>query len=94
MVEPTGAGQAAPYNPPMAQPAHRVAAPPDDPPVDPSAVEQAYRHYRARRRAQVERRRERARARLRFLVTAVTLTALALVLILVLWHQVQHLFGL
>ena len=78
----------------MAQPARRVATPPEEPPVDPTAVEQAYRHYRARRRARVERGRERARARLRFLVITVILAALALTLILLLWHEVQHVFGL
>jgi len=62
----------------MAEPARHTVVPADEPPLDPSAVEQAYRHYRAKRRARVERRREQARARLRFLVVTVILTALAL----------------
>ena len=78
----------------MAQPARRPVTPADAPPLDPAAVEQAYRHYRARRRAKIERRREQARARLRFLVATVVLTAFALVLIIVLWHEIQQLFGL
>jgi len=78
----------------MAEPARHTVVPADEPPLDPSAVEQAYRHYRAKRRARVERRREQARARLRFLVVTVILTAFALTLILVLWREVQELFGL
>jgi hypothetical protein len=78
----------------MAEPARRAVAPADDPPLDPAAVEQAYRRYRARRRARVEWRREKARARLRFLVATVILSAFALALIIVLWHEIQQLFGL
>jgi hypothetical protein len=74
--------------------AARTAAPPEEPPVDPTAVDRAYRLHRARRRARVERTRERARARLRFLVATVVLVALAVVLILVLWHEIQTVFGL
>jgi hypothetical protein len=78
----------------MAQTARRATPAPEEPPLDPTAVESAYRHYRARRRAQIERRRERARARLRFLVASVVLVAIAIVLILALWHEIQRLFGL
>jgi len=74
----------------VAQVARRVVAPPDDPPVDPSAIDRAYRAHRARRRARVERNRERARARLRFLVATVVLIALSIVL----WREVQSVFGL
>jgi uncharacterized membrane protein len=78
----------------MAQTARRPAPSPDDPPIDPTAVEHAYRVHRARRRARIERRRERSRARLRFLVASTILVALAIVLILALWHEIQHVFGL
>jgi hypothetical protein len=78
----------------MAQTARRAVTPADAPPVDPAAIEVAYRHYRARRRAQIERRREQARARLRFLVATTILIALAIVLTLALWREVQELFGL
>jgi hypothetical protein len=78
----------------MAEPARRSVAPADDPPLNPLAVEQAYRHHRARRRARAEWRREQARARLRFLIATVTLTACALALIVVLWREIQQLFGL
>jgi hypothetical protein len=78
----------------MAEPARRAVASADDPPVDPTAIDRAYRLYRAQRRARIERNRERARARLRFLVTVIVLIALALVLMLTLWHKVQSVFGL
>jgi len=78
----------------MAQPAGHIAAPPEDPPVDPAAVDRAYRVHRARRRARSERHRERARARLRFLIATAVLVALSFTLILVLWHEVQRVFGL
>jgi hypothetical protein len=78
----------------MAQPARRVTPAPDEPPVDPDAIDRAYRLHRARRRVRVERRRERARARLRFVVTVVLLVAAAVALLLTLWHEIQSVFGL
>ena len=66
----------------------------EDPPVDPAAVEHAYRLHRARRRARIEHHRERARARVRFLAATFVLVALVLALIVVLWHEVQRVFGL
>ena len=78
----------------MARQAERVAAPTEEPPVDPTAIDRAYRLHRARRRARLERRRERGRARLRFLVATIVLSALAVALLLVLWHEVQSVFGL
>jgi hypothetical protein len=78
----------------MARQAQPAAASTDEPPVDPTAIDRAYRLHRARRRVLLERRRERARARLRFLVATIVLSALAVALLLVLWHEVQSLFGL
>lgn len=78
----------------MAQPARRVAAPPEDPPVDPEAVDRAYHYHRARRNARIRRKREKAHARLRFILTFSVLAALALFLVLTIWHQVQKVFGL
>lgn len=80
--------------PRMAQPARRVAAPREDPPVDPEAVDRAYHYHRARRNARIRRKREKAHARLRFMLTFSVLAALALVLVLSIWHQVQKVFGL
>jgi hypothetical protein len=77
----------------MAQPARRVAAP-EDPPVDPEAIDRAYHYHRARRNAKLRRKRESARARLRFVVTLAVLGALAIFLMLTMWHEVQNVFGL
>jgi hypothetical protein len=77
----------------MAQPARRIAAP-EEPPVDPEAVDRAYRYHRARRNAKLRRKRESARARLRFVLTLTVLFALAIVLMLTIWHEVQKVFGL
>jgi hypothetical protein len=78
----------------MAQPARRISPVPDDPPVDPDAIDRAYRLHRARRRARVERHRERSRARLRFVVAVFLLVAAAISLLLTIWHEVQSVFGL
>jgi len=78
----------------MAQPARRVTPVPDDPPVDPEAIDRAYMLHRARRRMRVERRREQSRARLRFFVVVFVLVAAAAALLLTLWHEIQSVFGL
>ena len=78
----------------MAQQARRVTPVADEPPVDPQAIERAYRLHRARRRMRVERHRERARARLRFFVAVFLLVAAAAALLLTLWHEIQTVFGL
>ncbi|HEX9381612.1 MAG TPA: hypothetical protein VF891_08935 [Gaiellaceae bacterium] len=78
----------------MAQPARRVVAPSEDPPVDPEAIDRAYHYHRARRNARVRRKREKARARLRFVITFTVLAGLALFLMLTIWHEVQKVFGL
>ncbi|HEY3018366.1 MAG TPA: hypothetical protein VGJ23_06000 [Gaiellaceae bacterium] len=78
----------------MAQPAHRVVAPPEDPPVDPEAIDRAYHYHRARRNARLRRKREKARARLRFVITFSVLVGLAVFLMLTIWHEVQRVFGL
>jgi hypothetical protein len=78
----------------MAQPARRVVAPPEAPPVDPDAVDRAYHYHRARRNARSRRRREKSQARLRFVLTFAILLGLALFLMLTIWHQVQKVFGL
>jgi hypothetical protein len=78
----------------MAEPARRHHAVEDPPPVDPAAIDRAYRFHRARRRAREERVRERGLARLRFWVVLLTLLVLAAYLSLVVWRQVERLFGL
>jgi len=77
----------------MAHPARRIAAP-EEPPVDPEAVDRAYHYHRARRNAKLRRKRESARARLRFVLTLAVLFALAIFLLVTMWHEVQKVFGL
>jgi hypothetical protein len=77
----------------MAQPARRVAAP-EEPPVDPEAIDRAYKYHRARRNARKRHKRETSRANLRFTIALVVLLALAIALIWTIWHEVQHVFGL
>ncbi len=78
----------------MAEPARRRDAVEDPPPLDPSAIDRAYRFHRARRRAREDRMREHTLARLRFLVVLLTLLVLASYLSLVVWRQIERLFGL
>jgi hypothetical protein len=78
----------------MAEPARRRHAVEDPPPVDPSAVDRAYRIHRARRRAREERVRERSLARMRFWAILITLLVVAAYLALVVWRQIEQLFGL
>jgi hypothetical protein len=78
----------------MAQAARGTTPVPDDPPVDPEAIDRAYRLHRARRRMRIERRRERARARLRFFVVVFLLVAAAVALLVTLWREIQTVFGL
>jgi hypothetical protein len=78
----------------MAQPARRTAAPPEDPPVDPTAVDRAYHYHRARRNARIRRKREKSNARLRFLLTLGVLVGLAVFLMLTTWSEVEKVFGL
>ena len=75
----------------MAEPARKQPA---APPLDPGAVERAYRLERARRRARLERSRRSREASLRFAVALVVLLGLALVLALAAWREIQRLFGL
>jgi hypothetical protein len=77
----------------MARPA-RLPDADDAPPVDPLAVQRAYRLERARRRARVERSRARKRASLRFFVVFGLLLAVAVWLTLTVREQLQQLFGL
>jgi len=63
------------------------------PPLDPHAIERAYRLHRARRRARVERRREKRRAGLRFWLVVLVLIAASVTLGVLIVQEVQRLFG-
>lgn len=76
----------------MAQPARRETS--ASPPVDPTAVDRAYRMERAKRRAKVDRAQERRLARLRFLFLILLLLGATLFFTIVVWQQVTRLFGL
>ena len=78
----------------MAQPAPQLGPPADPIPLDPSAIDEAYRLHRARRRARQRHRREAAAARLRFYVMLLTLVALTIVFVVFTWREIQRLFGL
>lgn len=81
------------YTPAVAQPA-RSGPRPERPPLDPRAVERAYRLERARRRARADRERDRRLAAFRFLAVLLALTATSLLLLVTAWREVERLFGL
>ncbi len=62
-------------------------------PIDPDAVDNAYRLHRARRRARIERTRRRRRAGARFWVVFLLLAAVAVFLALTTWREIARLFG-
>jgi hypothetical protein len=62
-------------------------------PLDPDAVERAYRFHRARRRARIEHRRARRLAGVRFWLVVLCLVVAAAALGVVIVQEVQRLFG-
>ncbi|TMM27010.1 MAG: hypothetical protein E6F97_00415 [Actinobacteria bacterium] len=62
--------------------------------VDPTAVQQAYRRERLRRRAREDRRRERMLAGLRFWLAVALVIATSVTLAVLIWHEIHRLFGL
>ncbi len=80
--------------PAMAQPAQQRQLHADAPPLDPTAVDRAYRFYRAQRYARLERRRATRFARARFWLVLGVLLLACLVLAVTVWAEVRQLFGL
>jgi hypothetical protein len=78
----------------MAQPAQRRRPRAEAPPLDPTAVDRAYRFYRAKRYARLERHRETRIARARFWGVLALLLLACLVLAVTVWDEVTKLFGL
>jgi hypothetical protein len=70
------------------------AAPADAPPVDPYAVDRAYRFYRAKRYARVEHRRETRMARARFWAFLGLLLIACAVVAVTVWGEVARIFGI
>jgi hypothetical protein len=68
--------------------------PVEDELLDPTAVQQAYRRERARRRAREDRKRERRLAALRFWLGVVVVIAIAITFAVFIWHEIHRLFGL
>ena len=66
----------------------------DAPPLDPAAIERAYRRERARRRARVAHREDARSSNARFWVVLAVLAFLAVVFALIAWHEVQTTFGI
>ena len=78
----------------MAQPAQRRRPRAEAPPLDPSAVDRAYRFYRAKRHAKIEHRRATRMARWRFWAFLGLLLLACLVLAVTVWDEITKLFGL
>jgi hypothetical protein len=78
----------------MAEPAQRQRPRPEAPPLDPTAINRAYRFYRARRHAKVEHRRASRMADMRFWAFLGLLVLACLVLAVTVWDEISRLFGL
>jgi hypothetical protein len=79
----------------MAQSASPLRMPSDErPSLDPSAIEQAYRRERARRRARVEQHQYARNSNARFWVMLAVLALLTVVMSLTAFHEIQTNFGI
>ncbi len=78
----------------MAQPAQRQLPDAGAPPLDPTAIDRAYRFYRAQRYAKLERRRQTRVAHARFWAFLGLLLLGCLVLAVTVWDEITKLFGL
>jgi hypothetical protein len=76
----------------VASPARKTAAP-ERPPVDPNAVDRAYRAQRARRRAKAHHARSQQLAARRFALLLLVLTVCGVFLIVTIWTTMHQLFG-
>ncbi len=83
-----------PYNLRVAKVEPTVAAEEEAPPLDPQAVERAYRLHRARRAARERWQRERRWAGLRFWLVLVLVLAVAVFLAAWTLDEIERLFGL
>lgn len=75
--------------------ARSVQEPTDEaPPIDPEAVDRAYRRHRAQRRARSERSRATKRAGRRFWFVLLVLLVGSVAIAAAAWQEIQRLFGL
>jgi hypothetical protein len=79
---------------PMAEPVQRRRPRAEAPPLDPTAVDRAYRFYRAKRQAMIEHRRAMRIAHARFWAFLALLLLACLVVGVTVWGEVTKLFGL
>ncbi len=82
------------YTSPVAARARRTVDVAEPPPIDPAAIERAYRRERAKRRARAERSVRARYASLRFWFVLWLLLFASVLLALAIWQQIQQLFGL
>jgi hypothetical protein len=78
----------------MAQPARRRQPQVEAPPVDPNAIDRAYRFYRAQRHAKVEHRHATRMARLRFWAFLGLLLLACAVVAVTVWGEIARIFGI
>ncbi len=78
----------------MAEHAQRSRTRAEAPPLDPHAVDRAYRFYRAKRHARIEHRRETRMARARYWAFLGLLLLACLVVAVTVWGEITKLFGL
>jgi hypothetical protein len=78
----------------MAQRAEGGRPPAGAPPLDSTAIDRAYRFYRAQRHAKLEHRRQTRVAHARFWAVLGLLVLACLVLAVTVWDEVTKLFGL
>jgi len=84
----------APYNLRVAKLAPPRAADQEAPPLDPGAIERAYRFHRARRAARERRHRERRWASFRFWIVLALVLAVATLLAARTLGEIERVFGL
>lgn len=77
----------------MPEPLEQVSVD-ETPPLDPDAVERAYRLHRARRRARIQQLRRTRWAGARFWLVLALLVVVAVFLALSTWREIARLFGL